>query len=116
MVNTPQLFSLHIPVTQGKGVGAFVNAVFTLGFPRPSDLGVHFDWNVWTLQFSPHHALVEVPLESLFQTVLGLAHILFLASSAGYTAVQSVAVAHHIVFRAVFSASNDCYNVSFHVQ
>ena len=35
--------------------------------------------------------LVEVPLEPLFQTVLGLADVLFPASCAGYTIYQVVA-------------------------
>ena len=39
-----------------------------------------------------HHP-VEMALESLFQTVLGLTHILLLASSAGDTVDQVVAVA-----------------------
>ena len=62
------------------------------------------------------HYLVEVTLESLFQTVLGLTYILFLASSAGYTVDQVIAVACHIVFRVDFSASNGCHNVAFLVQ
>ena len=57
-----------------------------------------------------------MPLEVLFQTVLGLAHILFLAHSAGYTVDQDVTVACHIVFLAVFTASNSCHNVDFGVQ
>ena len=48
------------------------------------------------------HHLVEMALESLFQTVLGLTHILFLASSAGDTVDQVVAVARHVVFSAIF--------------
>ena len=39
------------------------------------------------------HHLVEVTLESLFRTVLGLAYILFLASPAGDTVDKVVAVA-----------------------
>ena len=62
------------------------------------------------------HYLIEMPLESLFQTVFGLAHILFFASSAGYTVYQIVAVACHVVFRVVFSASNGCHHVVFRVQ
>ena len=46
------------------------------------------------------HHLIEMALESLFQTVLGVTHILFLASSAGD---QVVAVACHVVFSAIFS-------------
>ena len=37
--------------------------------------------------------LIEVPLEPLFQTVLGLANILLLTSCAGYTVHQIVTVA-----------------------
>ena len=62
------------------------------------------------------HYQVEVPLEYLFQTVLGLANILFFASSAGYAIDQVVAVACHVVFRTVFYASNGCHDVAFRVE
>ena len=45
-----------------------------------------------------------------------LANILFLASSAGYAVDQVFAVARHVVFRVVFSASNGCHHVAFRVQ
>ena len=60
--------------------------------------------------------LVELPLESLFQTILGLTHILFLASSAGYAVDQVVAVVGHIMFHLVFSASNGCLDMAIHVR
>ena len=41
--------------------------------------------------------LIEVPLKPLFQTVLGLADILFPTSRAGYTVYQIVAVAADVV-------------------
>ena len=60
--------------------------------------------------------LVEVPLESLFQTILGLTHILFAASSAGYAVDQVVAVVGHIMFHLVFSASNGCLDMAILVK
>ena len=62
------------------------------------------------------HHLVEMTLESLFQTVLGLTNILFLASSAGDAVGQVVAVARHVVFYAVFSACYGGHYVAFYVQ
>ena len=62
------------------------------------------------------HHLVEVPLESLFQTVLGMTHILFLASSAGDTVDQVVAVARHVVFSAIFSTCDSGHNMAVCVQ
>ena len=41
--------------------------------------------------------LVEVPLEPLFQTVLGLADVLFPTSCAGYTIYQVVACTADVV-------------------
>ena len=62
------------------------------------------------------HHLVEVALESLFQTVLGLTHILFLASSVGDTVDQVVAVALHVVFSAIFSTCDSGQNMAVCVQ
>ena len=62
------------------------------------------------------HYMVEVLLKSLFQTVLGLTDILFLASSAAYTVDQVFAAARHVVFRVVYSVSKKCHDVAFPVQ
>ena len=48
--------------------------------------------------------LIEVPLIPLFQTVLGLANILFSASCVGYTVQQIVVVAADVVSCSVFLA------------
>ena len=62
------------------------------------------------------HHLVEMALEPLFQTVLGLTHILFLASSAGDAVDQVVAVARHVVFSAIFSTCDTGHNLTVCVQ
>ena len=61
------------------------------------------------------HHLVEVTLESLFQAVFGLAYILFLASSAGDSVDEVVAVARHVVFCAIFSTCDGCHYLAFPV-
>ena len=61
------------------------------------------------------HHLVEVTLESLFQAVFGLAYVLFLASSAGDAVDEVVAVAHHVVFYAIFSTCDGCHYLAFRV-
>ena len=62
------------------------------------------------------HHLVEVTLESLFQTILGLTYILFLASPAGDAVDKVATVARHIVFCVIFPARDSCHNVAFCVQ
>ena len=62
------------------------------------------------------HHLVEVTLESLFQAVFGLTYILFLASSAGDAVDEVVALACHVVFRAIFSTGDGCHYLAFRVQ
>ena len=62
------------------------------------------------------HHLVEVTLELLFQAVFGLAYILFLASSADDAVDEVVAVARHVVFRAIFSTCEGCHYLAFRVQ
>ena len=47
---------------------------------------------------------MEVPLEPLFQTVLCLAHVLFLAFGACYTIHQIATVAADIVFCSIYLA------------
>ena len=61
------------------------------------------------------HHLVEVTLESLFQAVFGLAYILFLTSSAGDAVDEVVAVAGHVVFRAILSTCDGCHYLAFRV-
>ena len=60
--------------------------------------------------------LVEMALESLFQTVLGLTHILFLASAAGDAVDQVVAVARDVVFSGIFSTCDSGQNMTVCVQ
>ena len=62
------------------------------------------------------HHMVEMTLEFLFQTVLGLIYILFIASPAGDAVDQVVAVARHVVFCAVFSACYGGHYMAFRVQ
>ena len=60
--------------------------------------------------------LVEVPLEPLFQTVLGLAYILFSASRAGYAVHQIVAIAADVVSCSILPTADECYDVAISVK
>ena len=62
------------------------------------------------------HHLVEMTLEPLFQTVLGLTDILFLASSAGDAVDQVVAVARHVVSSPIFSTCDTSHYLAICVQ
>ena len=62
------------------------------------------------------HYLVEVILEPLFQTVLCLPYILFLASPTGDAIDKVVAFACHVVFGAVFPSRHGGNYMAFRVQ
>ena len=60
--------------------------------------------------------LVEMPLEPMFQTVLGLADVLFPAYCAGYTIYQVVTVTADVVSCSVLFACDWCNDMAISVQ